>query len=70
MSEVVNLRRRRKAKAREDAAREAERNRAAHGLPKAARQKAQMEKAANIRFLDGHKRDKSGNADLPDKTDG
>jgi hypothetical protein len=59
MSEIVNLRRRRKAKAREDAAKAAEQNRATFGLSKAERQKQQSEKTAAVRFLDGHRRERS-----------
>jgi hypothetical protein len=70
MSEIVNLRRRRKARAREDAAKAAEQNRVTFGLSKAERQKQQGEKAAAIRFLDGHKRERSGGGDNTEKTGG
>jgi hypothetical protein len=63
MSEIVNLRRRRKARAREDAAKAAEQNRVTFGLSKAERQKQKGEKAAAIRFLDGHKREHSVGGD-------
>ena len=68
MSEIVNLRRRRKARAREDAAKAAEQNRVTFGLSKAERQKQQAEKTAAVRFLDGHKRERSGGGDDTEKT--
>lgn len=69
MSEIINLRRRRKARAREDAARTADRNRVVFGLSKAERQKQQMEDAASVRFLDGHRLARPGKPDGPDETD-
>ena len=55
MSEIVNLRRARKAKARAEAEETAAANRARHGTPKAMRDltKARSEKAAHA--LDSHR---------------
>jgi hypothetical protein len=58
MGEIVNLRRARKEKARQDKTKEAEAARAAHGRTKVAKKlfAAKDEKAK--RDLDAHKRDK------------
>ncbi len=57
MAEIVNLRRARKAKARDGKAREAEANRIKHGAPKPARDlgKARAEKDAHD--VEAHKLD-------------
>ena len=57
MAEIVNLRRARKAKARDEKAKAADANRTLHGTPKHLRNlaKARSEKAA--RELDAHKKD-------------
>ena len=57
MAEIVNLRRVRKAKARDEKEKAAENNRAVHGTPKHLRNlaKAKSDKAA--RDLDAHKKD-------------
>lgn len=57
MTEIVNLRQARKAKARDEKAKTAEANRTLHGTPKHLRNlaKARSEKAA--RDLDAHKKD-------------
>lgn len=57
MSEIINLRRARKEKARAEADARAAANRATHGRTKADKSisKARMEKAA--KDLDGHKRE-------------
>lgn len=57
MGEIVNLRRARKAKGREDAARIAEERRAAFGRTKSEKSKSAAGKALEARKLDGHKRD-------------
>ena len=57
MSEIVNLRRARKAKARIDAEKNAAANRVAHGRAKAEKNAAKAESEAASKRLDGHKRD-------------
>lgn len=60
MSEIVNLRRTRKTKARAQKERQAEANRAKHGTPKHLRDltKAQAEKATHD--IAGHRLDEDG----------
>jgi hypothetical protein len=55
MGEVVNLNRVRKDRARADAKSAAKANRAAHGLSKAERDKAEKARARAERLLDGSK---------------
>ncbi len=57
MADVINLRLARKARKRDDAARQADANRARHGETKAARQLREAEAARAARQLDGNKRD-------------
>jgi hypothetical protein len=57
MTEIMNLRRARKAKARATAEAEAEANRIAHGRTKHDRELSKAEREAAARKLDGHKRD-------------
>ena len=57
MGEVVNLNRVRKDRARTEAKAAAKANRAAHGRPKAERTKADKERSAAERRLDGAKRE-------------
>ena len=57
MAEIVNLRLARKRKARAAADAKAGENRAAHGVPKAARTLADAERDREARTLDGHERD-------------
>ena len=59
MTEIINLRRARKAKARNDANKRANENRAYHGLSKPARDKINKDNAAAARFVEGHKLQKS-----------
>lgn len=54
MAEIVNLRRVRKQKAREDAGKQAEQNRISFGLTKAERNLAKAEQQQAARKLDGH----------------
>ena len=55
MSEIVNLRRARKDKARTAKAKEAEANRAKHGVAKPLRELAEARSAKSARDLDAHK---------------
>ena len=55
MAEIVNLRRFRKAKSRDDARRDAEANAARHGATKAEKQREAAEAEKSKRDLDGHK---------------
>lgn len=57
MAEVINLRSRRKAKARLAREKDAEANRALHGMPRAERLAVVREKSRAERALDGHLRD-------------
>lgn len=57
MAEIVNLRMARKAKARSEAEKQAQANRALHSQTKAARKAAQADAARSIRLLDGHRLD-------------
>ncbi len=56
MSEIVNLNRARKTKARSAAAARAAENRATFGLSKAQKAIAQKQRAKVVAMLDGHKR--------------
>lgn len=60
MGDVVNLRRFRKRRSREDAARRAEENRANHGQSGAVRKLRKAEEEMAARRLDAHRRDTSG----------
>lgn len=53
---IVNLRTRRKQKARQDRKAEADENAAKHGQPKAVRDLAEARKELEARRLDGHRR--------------
>lgn len=57
MAEIINLRMARKAKARADAARTADANRAKHGRTKAEKRGEAMEAARQDAVLDGAKRE-------------
>lgn len=59
MSEIVNLKRARKAKARAEAEATAQANRVAFGRTKAERKLAKAQTEAEGKKLDGHKRDDS-----------
>lgn len=59
MADVVNLRMARKAKARSEATRQADANRAAHGQTKAVRRAAAENRDRAERILDGAKRSPS-----------
>jgi hypothetical protein len=56
MTDIVNLKRVRKAKARDEAAAKAEANRIAHGRTKTEKKQTKAEREAALRKLDGHKR--------------
>ena len=55
MGEVVNLRIARKRRRREDEARQAEENRVRHGLTRAEKTSARVERRRSIDVLDGHR---------------
>jgi hypothetical protein len=57
VAEIVNLRQFRKQKAREEAEKTAQENRAVHGRTKAEKQRDAAGKAAAKAHLDGHRRD-------------
>lgn len=57
MSEIVNLRRVRKAKARDEKAKTADANRILHGTPKPARELAKARSDKASRDLEAHKKD-------------
>ena len=57
MAEIINLRRARKGKAREEAAEKAAMNRARFGKSKLEREREAAEADKLSRHLDGHKRD-------------
>lgn len=57
MSDIVNLRRARKAKARQEDETKAQANRLAHGRTKTERKLTKAEADAASKKLDGHKRD-------------
>lgn len=57
MGDIVNLRRFKKAKAREDAGKRGDARRAAFGRTKSEKSKSAAGKALETRKLDGHKRD-------------
>lgn len=58
MTEIINLRQQRKAKARTEKAKAAEQNRRLHGLTKAGKKKTELERQQSRKRLDAHKRDK------------
>lgn len=58
MSEIVNLKRMRKAKARAEAEAKAADNRLAHGRTKVEKKMSKDTKEADARRLDGHKRER------------
>ena len=66
MGEIVNLRRARKAKARNEAAVQAARNRAAFGRSKAEKQVTDAEQAREQRLLDNHRLDDDTRQDNQD----
>ena len=57
MSEIINLRQQRKAKARKDKQKTAEQNRRLHGRTKAQKEKEEMDAERAKKHLDAHKRD-------------
>lgn len=57
MTNIVNLKRMRKTKARASAEAKAEANRVAHGRTKVEKQLTKAQREAAARKLDGHKRD-------------
>jgi hypothetical protein len=57
VAEIVNLRRFKKAKARDDAAKQAEERRAQFGRTKPEKNKSAAVKVLEARKLDAHKRD-------------
>ena len=59
MADIVNLRRTRKNKARQEAETEAAAKRLQHGQSKAGKKFSKAEQEAAARKLDGHKRDDS-----------
>jgi hypothetical protein len=59
VGDIVNLRAARKSKARADAAKTAEGNRARFGRTKAEKQRDSGNKELARSFLDGHRRDRS-----------
>ncbi|WP_349371182.1 DUF4169 family protein [Salinarimonas sp.] len=64
-AEIVNLRRARKAKAREKAEETAAQNRATFGRSKAERDREAAAKALETRRIDGHRRAGDGDEDAP-----
>ncbi|MBN9553203.1 MAG: DUF4169 family protein [Alphaproteobacteria bacterium] len=57
MGDIVNLRRARKAKARDEKAKTADANRLLHGTPKPLRELAKARRDKAARDLDAHKKD-------------
>jgi len=57
MTEVINLRQKRKAKARTEKDKKAAENRRIHGRTKAEKQQEKQEAERMSRHLDGHKRE-------------
>ncbi|MFN6979257.1 MAG: DUF4169 family protein [Gemmobacter sp.] len=69
MSDIVNLRAARKARARAEARRQADANAALHGRSRAQRAAEEAERIAAARRLDGHRRagdEDSSAGDAPD----
>lgn len=69
MGDLVNLRRFRKAKRREDEARKADENRVAFGRSKAEKNLTEAAGALEARRLEGHRRDPAPPAADPDRPD-
>lgn len=57
-ADIVNLRLARKRRARADASKQAELNRAAHGISKAEHDRAKAKTDRETRHLDGHRLDR------------
>lgn len=57
MAEIVNLKRARKAKARDEAERKAEANRVKHGVAKSTRKLAEQQKEKSKRDVEAHRLD-------------
>ncbi|MET3579390.1 hypothetical protein ABID19_002421 [Mesorhizobium robiniae] len=81
MADIVNLRQARKQKARTEKERLAEQNRTLHGRSKADRERERLIADKAEKFVAGHRREVSGDADspsigpktaprFPDKSDG
>ncbi|RWN99948.1 DUF4169 family protein [Mesorhizobium sp.] len=66
MADIVNLRQARKQKARAEQERLAEQNRALHGRSKADRERDRSIADKAERFVAGHRRETSGDADCPE----
>ncbi len=58
MTEVINLRQQRKAKARTEKEKQAVQNRLVHGQTKSEKKRKETESGRAAKHLDGHKRDK------------
>ncbi|WP_077383544.1 DUF4169 family protein [Mesorhizobium prunaredense] len=65
MADIVNLRQARKRKARAEQERLAEQNRALHGRSKADRERDRSISDKAEKFVAGHRRETSGDADSP-----
>lgn len=63
MSEVVNLRRFRKQKTRDEAAKTAQANRVAFGLSKAEREKAALQNELDQKRVEGHRMERTPSPD-------
>jgi len=63
MGEIVNLRQARKHRARIEKERLAEENRALHGRSRVERERDRLTSDKAARFIDGHRREKSGDPD-------
>ncbi|RWA99706.1 DUF4169 family protein [Mesorhizobium sp.] len=66
MADIVNLRQARKQKARAEQERLAEQNRALHGRSKADRERDRSIAGKAEKFVAGHRRETSGDADCPE----
>ncbi|RWK42594.1 DUF4169 family protein [Mesorhizobium sp.] len=66
MADIVNLRQARKQKARAEQERLAEQNRALHGRSRADRERDRSIADKAEKFVAGHRREASGDADSPD----
>lgn len=66
MAEIVNLRRARKRRERDERARQADENRILHGRPRAEREHREALSVLERRRLDGHRRDTDPSSETPE----
>lgn len=64
MTDILNLRQARKAKARQEKARQAEQNRLLHGRAGAEKKREKALREKSVSFLENHRRERDGDGEL------